>query len=201
MAVPYELPPLPYPYAALEPYIDETTLHIHHDKHHQAYVNNLNAAVEKHPELFSRSVEDLVRNLGSVPEDIRTPVRRNAGQVYNHTMYWEVMGPKAGGAPAGKIADVINKTFGDFETFKTKFTQAAVGQFGSGWAWLVKDASGSYAIEATSNENCQLMEGKTPLLVVDVWEHAYYLKYQNRRPDYLKEWWNAVNWAAVNSRL
>jgi superoxide dismutase, Fe-Mn family len=199
--MPYQLPPLPYPYAALEPYIDETTLHIHHDKHHQAYVNNLNAAIEKHPDLGSRSLEDLVRSVATVPEDIRTPVRRNAGQVYNHTMYWEVMGPNAGGPPTGAIADVITKTFGDFDAFKAKFTQAAVGQFGSGWAWLVEDAAGHFAIEATSNEVCPLMEGKTPLLVVDVWEHAYYLKYQNRRPDYLTAWWNLVNWNAVNARL
>jgi len=199
--VAYELPPLPYPHNALEPHLDETTLHVHHDKHHQAYVNNLNAAVEKHPELFSKSIEQLIGNLNAVPDDIRTPVRRNAGQVYNHTMYWEVMEPGAGGPPTGPIAQAINQAFGDSETFKTKFTQAAVGQFGSGWAWLVKDQAGKLAIEATSNETCPLMEGKTPLLVVDVWEHAYYLKYQNRRPDYLQAWWNLVNWDAVNKRF
>jgi superoxide dismutase, Fe-Mn family len=199
--VAYELPPLPYPYTALEPFIDETTLHIHHDKHHQAYVTNLNAAVEKHPELFSRSLDDLVRNLASVPEDIRTPVRRNAGQVYNHTMYWDVMGASAGGPPTGAIAEVITGAFGDFETFKTKFTQAAVGQFGSGWAWLVKDTAGHYAIEATSNEGCPLMDGKTPLLVVDVCEHAYYLKYQNKRADFVGAWWNVINWDEVAKRM
>ncbi len=197
----HELPPLPYPYNALEPYIDETTLHVHHDKHHAAYVNNLNAALEKHSELFNKSLEDLLRNLNSVPEDIRTAVRRNGGQAYNHTMYWQVMGPNAGGAPKRAIADAITKAFGDFETFKTKFSQAAVGQFGSGWAWLLRDGGGNVAIEAMPNEGCPLMEGKWPLLVVDVWEHAYYLKYQNRRPDYIKEWWNVVNWDEVNKRL
>jgi Fe-Mn family superoxide dismutase len=199
--VAHELPSLPYSYTALEPYIDETTLHVHHDKHHAAYVNNLNAALEKHPALFNRSLEDLLRDLGSVPDDIRTAVRRNGGQTYNHTMYWQVMGPKAGGAPKGALADAINKAFGDFETFKTKFSQAAAGQFGSGWAWLLRDGAGTLAIEATANEGCPLMEGKWPLLVIDVWEHAYYLKYQNRRPDYIQAWWNVVNWDEVNRRL
>jgi len=199
--VAHQLPPLPYPYNALEPYIDETTLHVHHDKHHAAYVNNLNAALEKHPELSNKTLEDLLRHLHTVPEDIRTAVRRNGGQTFNHTMYWSVMAPNAGGAPKGAIADVINKTFGDFETFKTKFSQAAVGQFGSGWAWLLRDAAGNVAIEAMSNEGCPLMEGKWPLLVVDVWEHAYYLKYQNRRADYVQAWWNVVNWDEVNERL
>jgi superoxide dismutase, Fe-Mn family len=199
--VAHELPPLPYSYTALEPHIDETTLHIHHDKHHAAYVNNLNAALDKHPELSTRSLEELLRNLNAVPDDIRTAVRRNAGQTYNHTMYWQVMAPGAGGPPKGAIAEVINASFGDFETFKTKFSQAAVGQFGSGWGWLSRDQAGKFAIEATSNEGCPLMEGKWPVLVVDVWEHAYYLKYQNRRPDYLQAWWNLVNWDEVNRRL
>jgi len=199
--VAHELPPLPYSYSALEPYIDETTLHIHHDKHHAAYVNNLNAALEKHPELSTRSLEDLLRNLSAVPEDIRTAVRRHGGQTYNHTMYWQVMGPNAGGPPKGAIADVITASFGDFETFKTKFSQAAVGQFGSGWAWLSRDSGGKFAIEATANEGSPLMEGRWPVLVVDVWEHAYYLKYQNRRPDYVQAWWSVVNWDEVNRRL
>jgi Fe-Mn family superoxide dismutase len=199
--VAHELSPLPYPYNALEPCIDETTLHIHHDKHHAAYVNNLNAALEKHPELSTRSLEDLLRNLNAVPEDIRTAVRRNGGQAYNHTMYWQVMGPNAGGPPKGAIAGVITASFGDFETFKTKFSQAAVGQFGSGWAWLSRDPGGKFAIEATANEGSPLMEGRWPVLVVDVWEHAYYLKYQNRRPDYLQAWWSVVNWDEVNRRL
>ena len=197
----HALPPLPYPYNALEPHIDETTLHVHHDKHHAAYVNNLNAALEKHPALAGKSLEELLRDLNSVPEDIRTSVRRNAGQTYNHSMYWQVMAPKAGGLPKGAIADLINKTFGDFDTFKTKFTQAAIGQFGSGWAWLSRDKAGNIAIEATPNEGCPLMDGKWPLLVVDVWEHAYYLKYQNKRPDYVGAWWNVVNWEEVNRRL
>jgi Fe-Mn family superoxide dismutase len=199
--VAHELPPLPYPYTALEPHIDETTLHVHHDKHHAAYVNNLNAALDKHPELSTKSLEELLRNLNAVPDDIRTAVRRNAGQTYNHTMYWQVMAPGAGGPPKGAIAEVIKASFGDFETFKTKFSQAAVGQFGSGWGWLSRDQAGKFAIEATSNEGCPLMEGKWPVLVVDVWEHAYYLKYQNRRPDYLQAWWNLVNWDEVNRRL
>ena len=197
----HELPPLPYPYTALEPHIDETTLHVHHDKHHAAYVNNLNAALDKHPELSTKSLEELLRNLNAVPDDIRTAVRRNAGQTYTHTMYWQVMAPGAGGPPKGAIAEVIKASFGDFETFKTKFSQAAVGQFGSGWGWLSRDQAGKFAIEATSNEGCPLMEGKWPVLVVDVWEHAYYLKYQNRRPDYLQAWWNLVNWDEVNRRL
>ncbi len=197
----HQLPPLPYPYNALEPHIDETTLHVHHDKHHAAYVNNLNAALEKHPDLANRTLEDLLRDLNAVPEDIRTAVRRNGGQTYNHTMYWQVMAPDAGGKPTGAIAGVIDNTFGDFESFKAKFSQAAVGQFGSGWAWLLRDKSGNIAIEATANEGCPLMDGKWPLLVVDVWEHAYYLKYQNRRPDYVQAWWNVVNWEEVNRRL
>jgi superoxide dismutase, Fe-Mn family len=199
--VAHELPPLPYLYTALEPYIDEQTLHIHHDKHHAAYVNNLNAALEKHPELMGKSLEDLLRGLKSVPEDIRTAVQRNGGQTYNHTMYWQVMGPNAGGAPKGRIADEITKAFGDFESFKTKFTQAGATQFGSGWAWLLQDTSGKLAIQAMSNEGCPLMDGNWPLLVVDVWEHAYYLKYQNRRPDYLAAWWNVINWDEVNKRF
>ena len=197
----FELPQLPYAVDALEPYIDAQTMTIHHDKHHAAYVNNLNAALEKHPELSGKSLDDLLRNINTVPEDIRTAVRRNGGQTYNHTMYWQVMGPNAGGPPKGAIADAINKAFGDFEMFKTKFSQAAVGQFGSGWAWLLRDGAGKVAIEAMANEGCQLMDGKWPLLVVDVWEHAYYLKYQNRRPDYVQAWWNVVNWDEVNRRM
>ncbi len=198
--MPHELPALPYPYNALEPYIDETTVHVHHDKHHATYVNNLNAALEKHPELSSRSLEDLLSNLQGVPEDIRVAVRRNGGQTFNHTMYWQVMGPDAGGAPTGAIAAAIDKTFGNFESFKAKFGQAATGQFGSGWAWLLRDKSGTVAIEAMPNEGCPLMDGKHPLLVIDVWEHAYYLKYQNKRADYIQAWWNLVNWEEVNRR-
>ncbi len=197
----FELPPLPYAYNALEPYIDELTLHVHHDKHHAAYVNNLNAALEKHPHLYDRSLEDLLCDIDGVPEDIRTAVRRNGGQTYNHTMYWHVMAPDAGGAPTGPIGEAINATFGNFETFRTKFSQAATGQFGSGWAWLSRDKTGAIMIEATANEGCPLMEGRRPLLVVDVWEHAYYLKYQNKRPDYVQAWWNLVNWEEVNRRF
>ena len=196
----HELPPLPYAYNALEPHLDELTMRIHHDKHHAAYVNNLNAALEKHPELQGKSLEDLLGSLGRVPDDIRTAVRNNGGQHYNHSMYWQVMGPNAGGAPSGPIADAIKAAFGSFEAFKDQFSKAAVGRFGSGWAWLVKDG-GKLVIEATSNEGCPLMEGKVPLLVVDVWEHAYYLKYQNRRAAYVGAWWNLVNWAEVNRRF
>ncbi len=199
--MPHQLPALPYPYNALEPYIDETTVHVHHDKHHATYVNNLNAALEKHPELFNRSLEDLLCNLQGVPEDIRVAVRRNGGQTFNHTMYWQVMGPDAGGPPTGAVAAAIDKAFGDFESFKTKFSQAATGQFGSGWAWLLRDKDGTLAIEAMPNEGCPLMEGKAPLLVIDVWEHAYYLKYQNKRADYIQAWWNLVNWDEVNRRM
>ncbi len=199
--MPHQLPALPYPYNALEPYIDETTVHVHHDKHHATYVNNLNAALEKHPELFNRSLEDLLCNLQGVPEDIRVAVRRNGGQTFNHTMYWQVMGPNAGGPPTGAVAAAIDKAFGDFESFKTKFGQAATTQFGSGWAWLLRDKDGKLAVEAMPNEGCPLMEGKAPLLVIDVWEHAYYLKYQNKRADYVQAWWNVVNWDEVNKRL
>ncbi len=199
--MPHQLPALPYPYNALEPHIDETTVHVHHDKHHATYVNNLNAALEKHAELFNRSIEDLLCNLQGVPEDIRVAVRRNGGQTFNHTMYWQVMGPNAGGPPTGAVAAAIDKAFGDFESFKTKFSQAAAGQFGSGWAWLLRDKDGKLAIEAMPNEGCPLMEGKDPLLVIDVWEHAYYLKYQNKRADYVQAWWNLVNWEEVNRRM
>ena len=196
----HELPPLPYDYNALEPHMDEMTVRIHHDKHHATYVTNLNAALEKHPELSSKSLVELITGLGSVPEDIRTAVRNNGGQTYNHTMYWACMAPKAGGEPTGAIAGAIKSAFGSFEAFKDQFSKTAVGRFGSGWGWLVK-SGGKLAIESTSNEGCPLMEGKTPLLVVDVWEHAYYLKYQNRRADFVAAWWNLVNWAEVNRRF
>jgi superoxide dismutase, Fe-Mn family len=196
----HELPPLPYAYNALEPHLDELTVRIHHDKHHGTYVNNLNAAIEKHPDLQAKSLEDLLKGVGSVPEVVRTAVRNNGGQHYNHSMFWEVMGPHAGGPPTGTIADAIHAAFGTFEAFKEQFSKTALTRFGSGWGWLVK-ADGKLAIESTSNEGCPLFEGKTPLLVIDVWEHAYYLKYQNRRADYIAAWWNLVNWNAVNKRL
>jgi Fe-Mn family superoxide dismutase len=198
--MPYSVPPLPYDYNALEPHIDEQTMRIHHDKHHGAYVNNLNAALEKHPELQSKSAEELIEAINTVPEDIRTAVRNNGGGHVNHTMFWEIMGPKKGGAPTGAIADAIKTSFGSFDSFKTQFADAGAKRFGSGWAWLL-DVGGKLTIESTANQDSPLMEGKKPLLGLDVWEHAYYLKYQNRRPDYITAWWNVVNWDAVNKRM
>jgi Fe-Mn family superoxide dismutase len=196
----HSLPPLPYPTEALEPHIDKQTMEIHHGKHHAAYVNNLNAALEKHPELQSKSVDELVRGLSTVPEAIRTAVRNNGGGHVNHTMFWQIMGPNAGGAPTGAIADAINGAFGGFDKFKDELKKAGVGRFGSGWAWLV-ESGGKLAIESSANQDSPLMEGKKVIMGVDVWEHAYYLKYQNRRPDYIDAWWNVVNWAEVNKRL
>jgi Fe-Mn family superoxide dismutase len=196
----HEVPPLPYDYNALEPHIDEQTMRIHHDKHHGAYVNNLNAALEKHPQLQQKSVDDLLRGINSVPEEIRTAVRNNGGGHSNHTMFWEIMGPGKGGQPGGAVGDAIKSSFGSFDTFKEQFTKAAVGRFGSGWAWLI-DAGGKLTIESTANQDSPLMEGKKAILGLDVWEHAYYLKYQNRRPDYIAAWWNVVNWDAVGKRF
>jgi Fe-Mn family superoxide dismutase len=196
----HQLPPLPYAYNALEPHIDELTMQIHHDRHHATYVNNLNAALEGHPELQEKSLEELLKNLDSVPESIRTAVRNNGGGHANHTLFWEIMSPNGGGQPTGALADAINSTFGSFENFKEQFTKAAVGRFGSGWAWLVVD-NGKLAITSTPNQDNPIMEGKTPILGLDVWEHAYYLKYQNKRPDYIAAWWNVVNWAEVNKRF
>jgi len=196
----HELPALPYDFAALEPHIDAQTMQIHHGKHHAAYVNNLNAALEKHPELGSKTAEDLVRHLSTVPEDIRTAVRNNGGGHVNHTMFWEIMGPGGGGAPTGAIAEAISATFGTFDSFKDQMNKAGVGRFGSGWAWLV-EANGKLSIESTANQDNPISDGKRAIMGVDVWEHAYYLKYQNRRPDYLAAWWNVVNWDAVNKRL
>jgi len=196
----HEVPPLPYDYNALEPHIDEQTMRIHHDKHHAAYVTNLNAALEKHPDLQKKSIEDLLKSINSVPEDIRTAVRNNGGGHANHTMFWEIMGPGKGGAPAGALGDAIKSSFGDFETFKKQMNDAGVKRFGSGWAWLI-DAGGKLVIESTANQDSPIMEGKKPILGIDVWEHAYYLKYQNRRPDYLAAWWSVVNWDAVAKRF
>jgi Fe-Mn family superoxide dismutase len=199
--VAHQLPPLPYAFDALEPHIDAQTMQIHHGKHHQAYVNNLNAALEKHANLASLSVEDLIKDdLKAVPPEIRTAVRNNGGGHANHTLFWQILGPNTGGAPTGAIADVINASFGGFDSFKEQFAKAGVGRFGSGWAWLVK-SGGRFAIESTANQDNPLMEGKYPVFGLDVWEHAYYLKYQNRRPDYIAAWWNVVNWAEVNKRL
>jgi Fe-Mn family superoxide dismutase len=191
---------LPYDFAALEPHIDAQTMQIHHGKHHAAYVNNLNAALEKHPDLQSKSVDDLVKNLNAVPEAIRTAVRNNGGGHVNHTMFWQIMGPSKGGAPTGRIAEAINGTFGGFDAFKDQMNKAGAARFGSGWVWLV-DAGGKLSIESTANQDNPMMEGKRPIFGIDVWEHAYYLKYQNRRPDYLAAWWNVVNWDEVNKRL
>jgi Fe-Mn family superoxide dismutase len=196
----HQLPPLPYDFAALEPHIDTQTMQIHHGKHHAAYVNNLNAALDKHPELAGKSAEDLVRNLAAVPEAIRTAVRNNGGGHVNHTMFWQIMGPGKGGAPTGEIAQVIANSFGGFDSFKDQMNKAGAGRFGSGWAWLV-EAGGKFAIESTANQDNPISDGKKAILGIDVWEHAYYLKYQNRRPDYLAAWWNVVNWDAVNARL
>ncbi len=196
----YTLPPLPYPTDALEPHIDKMTMEIHHGKHHNAYVTNLNAALDKHPELHAKSIEDLLKSINTVPEDIRTAVRNNGGGHANHSMFWQVMGPNAGGAPTGAIADAITGSFGSFDTFKEELKKAGVGRFGSGWAWVI-DAGGKLVIESSANQDSPLMEGKKVVFGVDVWEHAYYLKYQNRRPDYLDAWWNVVNWAEINKRL
>jgi Fe-Mn family superoxide dismutase len=196
----HTLPALPYDVGALEPHIDAKTMEIHHGKHHNAYVTNLNAALDKHPNLKERSVEDLIKNLGSLPEDIRVAVRNNGGGHVNHTMFWQIMGPGGGGAPTGKIAEAINGSFGGFDAFKEQMNKAGVGRFGSGWAWLV-DSGGRLAIESSANQDNPMMEGKHPVMGIDVWEHAYYLKYQNRRPDYLAAWWNVVNWNEINKRL
>jgi Fe-Mn family superoxide dismutase len=198
--MPHELPPLPYGFDALEPHIDAQTMEIHHDRHHATYVNNLNAALEKHPELGDRSVEDLLRGINDVPEDIRTAVRNNGGGHANHSLFWQIMGPNGGGEPTGEIADVIQNSFGGFDAFKQQVTQAGVTRFGSGWAWLVAQG-GEFKILSSANQDSPLMDGQTPILGVDVWEHAYYLKYQNKRPDYLAAWWNVVNWDAVNERV
>lgn len=197
----HELPPLPYDTAALEPHIDKETMQIHHDKHHAAYVNNLNAALEKYPDLQNKSAEELIRDLDSVPEDIRTAVRNNAGGHVNHTMFWQIMGPDGGGAPTGAIADAIKTSFGDFESFKKQFADAGVKRFGSGWVWLVGGKKNELQIVSTPNQDNPMSDGMTPILGNDVWEHAYYLKYQNRRPDYLNAWWNTVNWDEVNKRF
>lgn len=197
----FTLPKLPYAFNALEPHIDARTMEIHHDKHHQAYVNNLNTAIQKHPELEKKSLEDLLSNLSAVPEDIRSAVRNHGGGHWNHSMFWEIMSPKGGGEPGGKLADAIKKAFGNFAAFKEKLSATAVGQFGSGWGWLVKDKSGALSVMATPNQDNPISQGFTPILGVDVWEHAYYLLYQNRRPDYVAAWWNTVNWDEVSKRF
>lgn len=193
----FELPALPYAFDALEPHIDARTMEIHHGKHHQAYVNNLNAALEGHPDLQNKSIEELMRNLNSVPESIRTAVRNNGGGHANHAMFWKLMSSNGGGEPGGELGQAINSTFGSFANLKDQVNKAGATRFGSGWAWLVVDGSGKLEVTSTPNQDTPLSEGKTPILGVDVWEHAYYLKYQNRRPDYLAAWWNVVNWDQV----
>ena len=195
----FQLPDLPYAVSALEPHIDAKTMEIHHDRHHGTYVNNLNGAIEKHPELGEKSVEDLLRDLSAVPDDIRTVVRNNGGGHYNHSIFWQIMGPNAGGEPSGEIASAISEAFGDFASFKDALSKAAVGQFGSGWGWLYL-ADGKLTVKGFPNQDNPIMDGGFPILGVDVWEHAYYLKYQNKRPDYVAAWWNTVNWPAVNER-
>lgn len=197
----YELPPLPYDYAALEPHIDEATMRFHHDKHHQAYVTNLNAAVDKHPELGSKSPEELLQDLLGVPDDIRAAVRNNGGGHVNHTMFWQIMTAGGGGAPTGALAQAIDSAFGSFDAFKAQFNDAGVKRFGSGWTWLVKTAGGPLAVVSTANQDNPLSEGHFPIMGNDVWEHAYYLQYQNLRPKYLEAWWNTVNWAEVTKRF
>ena len=198
----FSVPPLPYPSDALEPHIDKTTMEIHHDKHHGAYVTNLNKALESAPELSSKSVNELLAsNLAAVPESIKTAVRNNGGGHANHSLFWTLLSAKGGGAPKGAVESVINSNFGSFDGFKEKFNAAATSRFGSGWAWLVKDSAGKFEIVSTANQDSPLMEGKKPMLGLDVWEHAYYLKYQNRRPEYIAAWWNVVNWDEVNNQL
>jgi Fe-Mn family superoxide dismutase len=197
----HEVPALPYDYAALEPYIDEKTMHLHHDMHHAGYVKNLNAALEKHPNLGSKSAEDLLRDLTAVPEDIRTAVRNNGGGHVNHTMFWQIMKPKGGGDPTGPIAEAITKSFGSFKDFQARFNDAGAKQFGSGWAWLVGNSKGELLVMSTANQDNPMSQGLYPILGNDVWEHAYYLKYNNRRPEYLQAWWNVVNWDEINKRF
>ena len=199
--MPFELPPLPYDFDALEPHIDAKTMEIHHDKHHKTYVDNLNAALEKHPEFDAgNDVDELLRRIDEVPEDIRGAVRNNGGGHSNHSMFWQIMGPGGGGEPTGPIAGAIEATFGGFAGLKEKLVNAGKGRFGSGWAWLVLD-NGRLAVTDTANQDSPLMEGRFPILGVDVWEHAYYLKYQNRRPDYIDAWFNVVNWGEVERRM
>ncbi|MBP2019052.1 Fe-Mn family superoxide dismutase [Symbiobacterium terraclitae] len=196
----FQLPALPYPHNALEPHIDAQTMEIHHGKHHAAYVNNLNAALEGHADLQSKSIEELLRGIDSVPEAIRTAVRNNGGGHANHTLYWEIMTPGGAKEPTGELAQAINAAFGSFENFKSEFAKAGAGRFGSGWAWLVVTKDGTLAVYSTANQDSPLMQGDTPILGMDVWEHAYYLKYQNRRPDYIQAFFNVINWDKVAER-
>jgi Fe-Mn family superoxide dismutase len=195
----YTLPDLPYDYSALEPHIDARTMEIHHTKHHQTYIDKLNAAIEGHDELSNQSIDDLMRNFSSVPSDIQTPVRNNGGGHANHSLFWTIMSPDGGGEPAGELADAINSTFGSVKDLQDKMNEAGANRFGSGWSWLVV-SGGNLEVTSTANQDSPLMEGQTPILGIDVWEHAYYLKYQNKRPDYLAAWWNVVNWDEASKR-
>ncbi|MFQ5793490.1 MAG: superoxide dismutase [Candidatus Bipolaricaulia bacterium] len=198
MPYPFKLPELGYAHDALEPHIDARTMEIHHGKHHAAYVSNLNAALEKHSDLYQREVEDLLRDLGALPAEIQTAVRNNGGGHLNHTLFWQFMAPGGSDTQVGSLAQALNEAFGSFEAFKEQFSQAGITRFGSGWAWLVLDSSGKLQVLSTANQDSPVMDGLTPILGLDVWEHAYYLKYQNRRPDYIQAFWNVVNWDTVN---
>lgn len=197
----FKLPPLPYAYDELEPHIDARTMEIHYTKHHQSYTDKLNEALQKYPDWAEKSIEEVLSHLKEIPEDIYTAVRNNGGGYYNHCLFWSIMSPNGGGRPTGSIADAIHKTFGTFEGFQEIFNDAAKTRFGSGWAWLVKDKDGKLSVMSTANQDCPLSEGYAPILGLDVWEHAYYLHYQNRRPDYISEWWNVVNWDEVDRRF
>jgi Fe-Mn family superoxide dismutase len=197
----FSLPPLPYPADALEPHIDKMTMEIHHDRHHKTYVDNLNKALESAPDLQNKSIEDILRGIKSVPANIQTAVRNNGGGHANHSMFWEIMGPNAGGSPSGDLGQAINSTFGGFDQFKAKIKENALGQFGSGWSWLVVGGDGKLQAVKSPNQDSPYMDGQTPILGIDVWEHAYYLKYQNKRPDYVDAWWNVVNWNTVAQRF
>lgn len=201
MAYPFKLPELGYAYNALEPHIDARTMEIHHGKHHAAYTNNLNTALEKHSDLHNRSAEDLIKNLHALPEDIKTAVRNNGGGFINHNLFWEIMRPGGAKKPAGALAKEIDSAFGSFDAFKEALTKAATTRFGSGWGWLVVDSSGKLAVTSTANQDNPLTDGAKPVLGIDVWEHAYYLNYQNRRPDYITAWWNVVNWDEVGAKF
>jgi superoxide dismutase, Fe-Mn family len=196
----FEVPPLPYDYNALEPYIDTQTMQLHHDKHHAAYVNNLNAALQNAPQFAALPIEQLIQRLNEVPDTIRTAVRNNGGGHLNHSMFWQIMTPNGGGQPGGELGNAINSTFGSFDQFKAAFNDAGVKRFGSGWAWLILDKNGSLQVISTANQDSPLTDGSFPIMGNDVWEHAYYLKYQNRRPDYLNAWWNVVNWSEIEKR-
>jgi len=201
MKYPYSLPQLPYPYDGLEPYIDKTTMEIHHTKHHQAYINNLNSALEKYPEFHNLELEEILRNLNQLPEEIRTAVRNNGGGHYNHSLFWEIMKPNGGGQPKGKLKEEIERNFGSFEEFKKLFSETAIKHFGSGWAWLVITSDKKLKVYSMLNQDNPLMNGDIPIMGLDIWEHAYYLKYQNRRAEYIEAWWHVVNWDKIEENL